>query len=199
MKLVRRAENKFVSNKIRCLSTSTHALLPREANDFYSTDPEAVHLLLKYEELNKDVTEPSCGNGNIAEVLKEHGHKVEAFDLVDRGYGYVKDFLTDTAPIIGDCVMNPPYKYAKEHILHALSLMKNGSKLCVFLKIQFLESVGRKKLYDETPPKYVYVFRKRIDTYRGDDRSLGGSAVCYCWYIWQKGFKGEPTLRWIDR
>lgn len=44
----------------------------------------------------------------------------------------------------------------------------------------------------------MYVFRKRTNSYRNDDRSLGGSAVCYCWYVWEKGYTGEPTIRWID-
>ena len=48
------------------------------------------------------------------------------------------------------------------------------------------------------PPKYVYVFSKRTVCARnGDFENTKGSAVCYCWYIWEKGFKGEPVIRWI--
>ena len=25
-----------------------------------------------------------------------------------------------------------------------------------------------------------------------------GDAVCYAWYIWEKGFTGEPTIRWFN-
>ena len=25
-----------------------------------------------------------------------------------------------------------------------------------------------------------------------------GSATCFCWFIWEKGFKGETTLRWFN-
>ena len=142
------------------------------------------------------MTEPSCGN--IAKVLVENGHIVDAFDLVDRGYGYQKDFLSDNSIIDGDVVMNPPYKEAQEHIEHAMSKLKEGAKLCALLKIQFVESLKRKKLFDAYPVKYIYVFRKRTNCYRNDDRTLGGSAVCYCWYVWEKGFKGDTVLRWID-
>jgi len=24
------------------------------------------------------------------------------------------------------------------------------------------------------------------------------NAVCYCWYVWQKGYMGEPRIRWIE-
>ena len=23
------------------------------------------------------------------------------------------------------------------------------------------------------------------------------SAVCYCWFVWEKGYKGKPTVDWI--
>lgn len=79
-----------------------------------------------------------------------------------------------------------------------MSILKEGGKLCAFLKVQFLESQKRKPLFDAYPLKYMYVFRKRTNSYRNDDRSLGGSAVCYRWYVWEKGYTGEPTIRWID-
>ena len=167
-------------------------------NDFYSTDPQAVYDLLRYEKLSEHVTEPSCGNGNIARVLESRGHKVDAFDLVDRGYGYQKDFLVGSEPIIGDVVMNPPYAHAKEHIMQALRLMQDGSKLCALLKIQFLESLKRRDLFETHNLRHMYVFRRRANVYQNDNRSLGISNVCYCWFVWEKGFKGEPTIRWIE-
>ena len=163
----------------KMLAASSHSKDAREEHDFYST-------------------EPSCGNGNIANVLLSHGHEVDAYDLIDRGFGYTKDFLSDNTQIEGDIVMNPPYKYAMEHVSHGMSILKEGGKLCAFLKVQFLESQKRKPLFDAYPLKYMYVFRKRTNSYRNDDRSLGGSAVCYCWYVWEKGYTGEPTIRWID-
>lgn len=26
----------------------------------------------------------------------------------------------------------------------------------------------------------------------------GGSAVAYAWFIWEKGYKGEPVVRWFN-
>ena len=164
----------------KMLAASSHSKDAREEHDFYSTEPRAVEDLLRYVDLQHKVTEPSCGNGNIANVLLSHGHEVDAYDLIDRGFGYTKDFLSDNTQIDGDIVMNPPYKYAMEHVSHGMSILKEGGKLCAFLKVQFLES------------------QKRTNSYRNDDRSLGGSAVCYCWYVWVKGYTGEPTIRWID-
>ena len=29
-------------------------------------------------------------------------------------------------------------------------------------------------------------------------KELGGGAVAYAWFIWQKGYKGETILKWIN-
>lgn len=110
----------------KMLAASSHSKDAREEHDFYSTEPKAVEDLLRYVDLQHKVTEPSCGNGNIANVLLSHGHEVDAYDLIDRGFGYTKDFLSDNTQIDGDIVMNPPYKYAMEHVSHGMSILKEG-------------------------------------------------------------------------
>ena len=32
----------------------------------------------------------------------------------------------------------------------------------------------------------------------GDFDSIGGSAAAYAWFVWEKGFKGEPVIRWFN-
>lgn len=29
-------------------------------------------------------------------------------------------------------------------------------------------------------------------------RADGGSAVAYAWYVWQKGYKGNTIVKWIN-
>jgi hypothetical protein len=67
----------------------------RELNDFYATPKHCVEDLLEREELNVNVIECSVGTGNIANVLKDKGYNVEAYDLIDRGYPgvIVADYL----------------------------------------------------------------------------------------------------------
>ena len=68
----------------------------------------------------------------------------------------------------------------------------------MFLKIQFLEGKERRKLFDKYPPKYIYVNSSRqLCLLNGDDTNKISSAVCYCWFIWEKGYKGDPIIRWI--
>ena len=44
--------------------------------------------------------------------------------------------------------------------------------------------------------RYIYIYSKRIQCGKNGEFT-GTSAVCYAWFIWQKGFVGEPTIRWI--
>ena len=68
----------------------------------------------------------------------------------------------------------------------------------MLLKIQFLEGKARYKLFQNNPPKYVYVNSTRQTCYiNGDMSKKISSAPCYCWYIWEKGYTGEPIIRWI--
>lgn len=115
---------------------------------------------------------------------------------MDLGGGQI-DFLKCHKKFDGDIITNPPYKYATEFVLKALELSKR--KVAMFLKIQFLESKNRwLKLFKDFPPSTIYVFVKRINCYRNDDRSIKGSAVCYAWFVWDKEYTGETRVRWID-
>ena len=187
------------------LGASNHSDGERENNDYYATDPKALEIFLdKLDEdgirLHNNIWECACGEGHLSEVLKSRGYKVWSTDLVDRGYGSGNtDFLKSIPDSwCGDILTNPPYKYAKEFVEKALEVTRIGTYTVMFLKIQFLEGQGRRKLFKKYPPKYVYVNSKRQVCYiNGDMSRKMSSASCYCWFIWEKGFKGEPVIRWI--
>lgn len=181
------------------LGASSHSEYERQQDDFYSTDPSAIDYLLKYETFNNNIWECACGNGNLSKRLEEFGFNVHSTDKYYRGYGEREsiDFLKQKEVFNGDIITNPPYKYAMEFVLKALELTDN--KVAMFLKVQFLESKRRyDKLFKQNPPSKVLPFVKRMNCYRNDDRSFKGSAVCYCWYIWEKDFTGETVIQWID-
>lgn len=188
------------------LGSSNHSEKDRQLNDYYATDPHALEIFLDkiYEdkiELHNKIWECACGEGHLSEVLKEKGYDVASTDLVDRGYGddYF-DFLKYESlyPLELDILTNPPYKYAKEFVEKALEIQGNGYYTVMFLKIQFLEGQARQELFKKYPPKYVYVNSARqLCAMNGEFEKYNATAMCYCWYIWEKGFKGEPIIRWI--
>lgn len=188
------------------LGASNHSDVEREENDFYATDPETLEIFLdKLEQdgikLHDDILEPACGMGHLSEVLKHRGYCVISHDLVDRGYGISGvDFLKSTTNggSTLDILTNPPYKYAQEFVEHAMDILKDGYYCIMLLKIQFLEGKARRKLFEKYPPKYVYVNSSRQTCYiNGDMSKKMSSASCYCWFVWEKGFTGQPIIRWI--
>lgn len=181
------------------LGARNFALTERETDDFYATSPEAVSQLLSKEKFAPRIWEPACGKGHIAEVLRSAGYEVLATDLIDRGYGIPRrDFLLEVTPFDGDIITNPPYKLATEFALHGLKLVKNGARLAMLLKIQFLESAERLALFRVYPPEKIYVFSKRIICAKNADfASYKSSALCYAWFIWHKGNKNLPVVDWL--
>lgn len=85
---------KKVSNTMRTLGTSTHAIEDREINDYYATDPIAGELLLQLEPQLNNIWECACGEGHLAEVFEQAGKLGFATDIINRGYGHdTFDFL----------------------------------------------------------------------------------------------------------
>ena len=136
----------------------------------------------------------------MSEVLKAHGYEVVSRDLADRGYGEVADFLSaDNRHWPGDIVTNPPYAFAQEFVEKALSIIDDGCKVAMFLKLTFLEGKRRAALFSSAPPIRVWVSRSRLKCARnGDFLHSPGSATCYAWFVWEKGFTGHPEIRWFN-
>lgn len=187
----------------KTLGASNHTDKERESNDYYATEPKALELLLELEDFHPYVWECACGQGHLSEVLLNRGYNVISSDLIDRGYGYSGvDFLKSTKPFDGDIITNPPYKFAKEFVEHALDLITDGHKVAMFLKVQFLEGKARRELFKKHPPKVIYVASSRLLCAKNgkfdDMRAGGGSAVAYAWFIWEKGYTGDTVVRWFN-
>lgn len=174
----------------------------REENDFYATNPKAMEVALPFMKtigLNKKVWECACGQGHLSEVLKKNGYDVVSSDLIDRGYGIGEiNFLNCTKPWSGDIITNPPFKYAEEFVEHGMSLIEDGNKLVFFLKVQFLESKRRKLMFEKHPLKYLLVYSERQQCAKDADfEHLNATTQCYCWFVFEKGYKGLPQIMWI--
>lgn len=123
-------------------------------------------------------------------------------DIVDRGYQgtEVRDFLSVTKEDLicsPDIITNPPYAIATEFVEHSLDISMDSVKVAMLLKIQFLETKKRLALFQKYPPKVIYVFTNRIACAKNGNFDTDSSAVCYAWFVWVKGSKSEPIIRWI--
>lgn len=186
----------------KTLGASNHTDKERHEHDYYATEPKAMELLLEEERFAPVVWECACGEGHLAKVLEKEGYEVIATDLIYRGYGEPEsfDFLEETLDgFEGDIITNPPYKHALEFVQRALDSVQQGRKVAMFLKLQFLEGKARKEFFLKNPPKVVYVSSSRLlCAINGEFEKGLPRAVAYAWFVWEKGFKGDPIIKWIN-
>lgn len=176
----------------------------RVSNDFYATPQNAVLPILERETMEGSILECACGEGHISKLLIEKypNSEVISTDLIYRGYGEGDvNFLTfDYNRKFDNIITNPPFKYAKEFIERSLELANN--KVIMFAKIQLLESEVRREMFESYPPKYIYVFSKRVSPLRNgspvdENGKKWSSTMCFAWFVWNIGYTGETIVRWI--
>lgn len=173
----------------------------RAENDYYATDPLAAHLLLEREGFSQNVWECASGENHLADVFRHYGYTVRTSDIVKRTPSTeVLDFLDcDVQHWDGDIITNPPYTNAQEFVEKALSVVSEGHKVAMFLRLQFLEGLHRYDLFKENPPKVVYVSSKRIRCGKeGEFNTSSSSIIAYAWFVWEKGYKGATNIEWIN-
>lgn len=171
----------------------------RQADDFYETPVIATEELLKREKFEGVVWEPAVGAGAISRVLSKHGYFVVGSDIrTDDIYGSYPglDFLAHgypgATPSPTTIITNPPFKLALQFILKALS-EPSVKKVAMFARIQLMEGKERYlELWSKYPAIRIYIFSKRVTC-----SAEGVRIMAFCWYIWEKGYTGQPSLHWI--
>ncbi len=81
-----------------------------------------------------------------------------------------------------------------------MEMIDPGHKVAMFLKLQFLEGKQRRELFKKWPPKVVYVSSSRLYcAMNGDfEKCRKSSAIAYAWYVWEKGYTGNPVIKWFN-
>lgn len=184
------------------IGASNHSNTTREEYDFYATFPEAIDHLFEVEIFSDNIWEPACGMGHLSKRMIELGKKVYSTDLIDRGYGIGGiNFLEVTENNHGNIITNPPYKIAQEFIEKALEISGEGTKIAMFLKLTFLEGKRRKPFFQDNPPRKIHVFSSRASVAKDGDFTTvqaNGNAIAYAWFVWEKGYKGDTVVDWIN-
>jgi hypothetical protein len=176
-------------------------VLPRKPKgELYATPANCTEALLTVETFQGAVWEPACGNGAIVRVLDAAGMTVEATDLHDWGCGLSgRDFLAESVLRAPNVITNPPFSLAEEFASHALEL--GARKVCMFLRLAFLEGEGRRQgIFSTHPPSRVWVMSRRRTLWRADDpnpRETGGT-MAFAWFVWERGHRGCPVIGWLS-
>ncbi len=194
-----------MSNSVSLITGGKSKTWQREKHDFYATPEETTRAILDVLVLEGSILEPACGMGHISKVLKEYypENEIISTDLIDRGFGEGGiDFLShDYGRRFDNIITNPPFKLAKEFVEKALTIAND--KVIMLMKIQFLESKGRREFLENSPLKYVYCFSERQATMRNGwevNPKTGkpwATALFLAWFVWEIGYEGEPIVRWL--
>ena len=161
----------------------------RKKSDLYETPYSMTIQLLEKEKLFGTILEPACGNGAIVKIIGQ----CEKYDIE-------KDFLKEIR-MFDTIITNPPYSLALEFIQKAKQIAKK--KIIFLLPLSYLHGKKRYDLiYSDKvfPLARIYVFTRYPmlgDKLREDGKYHTGMMV-YAWYVWEKGFQGETTLRWFN-
>lgn len=178
--------------------------------DFSPTPPWATRALiervLRHAEREKvckyqTAWEPACGEGHMAEVLREYFRKVVAIDI-DPNHGYadhVGDFLDPRnvlVPAADWIITNPPFgDNVLPFIKRALDLA--GTGVAMFLQLRYLEGVERyEQIYKDRPPTIVAPFVERVPLVMGKYDPKASTTTAFMWLVWLKGAQPKAPF-WI--
>jgi hypothetical protein len=181
---------------------------PDDSLDFFPTPPWPTRALIEHvfpqigARSRGIAAEPACGEGHIAEVLREYFPQVRASDVFDYAYDgqRVHDFLGDAPLPHGEVdwiITNPPFGLrAEKFVLRALELARVG--VAMFLRLQWLEGVGRyNAIFQPYPPTIIAQFVERVPLHKGRWEPEGDTLTAYIWIVWLKGNSSPTRMFWI--
>lgn len=194
---------KHLPNGARSIMSSRQE--PDDSLDYFPTPPWATRALMERIlpahgiEMRGGIREPACGEGHIAEVLREYCRDVYASDVFDYGYGdEIVDYLKTDLNFGSDWVVtNPPFgEAALEFVELALTQARIG--VAMFFRSQWaVEGIERyEKLFARRAPTICAFFVERVNLCKGRWDPDGSTATAYCWLVWHHGAQRRPTF-WI--
>ncbi|MDY0282029.1 MAG: N-6 DNA methylase, partial [Salinivirgaceae bacterium] len=113
--------------------------------DFFPTPPELAGRMVEMAgvEPGMRVLEPSAGNGNIAEAIRDAGIEPDVAEISSslrkvleaKGFSVVGQDFMDVDGEYDAIIMNPPFSNNQdiEHVRHAFDLLKPGGKLVAIM------------------------------------------------------------------
>lgn len=171
--------------------------------NLYQTPPEATQALLRAERLPKVLWENSCGPGAIVRVLRAAGHEVLATDLEDyrspdQDLAHFDFMMQTRLPFAGieAIVQNPPFNRANDFIRRSLELCP---KVYALLRLQYLESTGRKDILDQLERVHVFSNRLPMLHREGWEGPRATNTQCFGWFVFNRYHLGPTSLyriRW---
>lgn len=180
--------------------------------DWYREPGWLVDALLDAEPIVGAVHDPACGGGTIPSRCLARGIPATGADMHDRGYGLPgSDFLAVDASLapFDNIIVNPPFSLAQEFVEQALKLASR--KVIIIQRLAFAEGQKRRRMFEATPLKKIWISSKRACMPPGAGFTDGqrdqwgalktqdgrGGAIAYAWFVWERGYIGRPEVGWL--
>lgn len=173
--------------------------------DFYETPDKVVAGLAassNFFDGAQSLLEPSAGRGSIVRAVQSRFHHVKvgaveiqdfAADLAKLGCDFIiADFLTLPVVQYDRIVANPPFSQAEEFVVRCREFLLPAGKMAFLLRLPFIASVKRYKLFSDFRPSEIHVLSQRP--------KFGGTNIdsCdYAWIVWNKESSHSTSLNWI--
>lgn len=189
------------------MSATNRGAKRREA-DFYPTPSELAERIVRRQPLAEyaRVLEPSVGSGAFLCEIRAYfpTSRITAIDPSDTYFPThlateahrttLEHFAASRPDARFDLIIgNPPFSLAEEHVRICSSMLAPDGRLVFLLRLAFLETRKRAKLWRECQPAKVTVLRER-PSFTSDGKT---DSCAYAVFEWRQGFAGKPELGWM--
>ena len=178
----------------------------RNDKDCYLTPKSMIQQFLDAEKFDncKTFLEP-CSNKekHIEEVLRENNYN-NVYSNVYEDDPVNNNFLEMNGENKYDYIIsNTPYKNANDFILQSFKICKE--KVCLLFPLDYCNGITRyQTIYNHPEWKlskmYIYVRKSFLEKefLDGVGQYYKTGMGCYCFFVFEKNFKGECATRWIN-
>lgn len=178
----------------------------RDEHDWYVEPPECSLGLLHVEKIVGPVWDPACGIGNIIQAARHCGLEAFGTDIVDRNGECADciDFLTAHPPrFFKSIVCNPPFSKAEDFVKKAIAIAPDRGIVAMLLPIIWMAGFSAKRHWlPHSPLKTVLPISPRPSMPPGSAIMAGirpgNGTKDYAWFVWERGYHGAPTIRFLD-
>lgn len=181
-------------------------LWERDPDDWYVEPAWCDTALFAVEQFQGVVHDPCCGLGRVLDAAKAAGCETFGGDIVDRGASARHPFLLHNfianPYVCENIAFNPPYKYDDEAVRAAVEF--SVRKAAVLLRSKWANGGKRSRWLEGLPLRRVRQLAPRPSMPPGavvlaNEGEPSGGQEDFAWYIFERGYIGEPTFGWARR
>lgn len=181
-------------------------LWARDPDDWYVEPAWCDDALFASEKFEGPIVDPCCGLGRILDAAWRAGYPTVGYDIKDRGVRdrhpfAISDFFNSDA-LFPNVVCNPPYLHGDKFVRAALA---RSVKTAVLLRAQWANAGARSRWLESLPLRRVLMLTPRPSMPPGaviigsGGKDPSGGLQDYAWFIFERGYSGEPGFGWARR